>query len=115
MWTANSDVPFAPGVLAAASRAGRAFVFILSSVAEVYGFVAVADAGRKVIRRLFWLERTLAEEEGRPMEEEAGLDWEEDPEDAAFELARRLTGIDVARHESWAGVRFAVAAPRGEG
>ena len=37
------------------------------------------------------------------------VDWRRDDEGTLFDLARRLTGLDVNRHDTWSGVRFRVA------
>ena len=42
---------------------------------------------------------------GDLLSEEAGLKWGDD-EDTAFEVVRRLTGVEVAAWQTWEGVRF---------
>lgn len=108
MWTPDIEIALSRGVLGAASRAGRAFSFVLGSVSDVYGFAVYGDG--KEVRLLLRAEGVTAHEAGRRLPEEAGLEWD-DPEDAVFDLALRLTGLEAARHEAWSGVEFVVWTP----
>lgn len=106
LWTPNDRVTTDPDVLAAASRGGRAVSLVFAGVSDYYAFCLYSD-GREV-RRLVRDRGRPVEQAGVPLPEEAEVDWRDD-EDALFDLARRLTGLDVANFDTWAAVRFAVA------
>jgi hypothetical protein len=106
LWTPNVQVTTFPEVLEAASRGGRALSLILAGVSDYYGFCLYA--GGKELRRLIRERRRPVEESGVPLPEEAEVDWRDD-EDALFDLARRLTGLEVASFDTWSDVRFTVA------
>lgn len=109
LWTPNAAVTTYPGVLEAASRGGgaRALSLVLGGASDHYGFCLYADGAEA--RRLFRERRRPVEQAGVPLPEEAVVDWRRDDEGALFDLARRLTGLDVNRHDTWSGVRFRVA------
>jgi hypothetical protein len=106
LWTPNVRVTTFPEVLGAASRGGRALSLILAGASDYYGFCLYA--GGKEVRRLIRERRRPVEQAGAPVPEEAAVDWRDD-EEAQFDLARRLTGLDVARFDTWSDVRFTVA------
>jgi hypothetical protein len=106
LWTPNVRVTTFPEVLEAASRGGRALALILAGVSDYYGFCLYA--GGKEVRRLIRERRRPVEQAGDALPEEAEVDWRDD-EGALFDLARRLTGLDVARFDTWSAVRFTVA------
>ncbi len=106
IWTPNVRVTADPDVLSAASRGGRALSLILGGVSSYYGFCLYADG--KAVRRSIRGQGRPIEQAGERLPEEAGLDWR-DYEDALFDLARRLTGLEVANFDTWSGVRFTVA------
>lgn len=107
LWTPNARVVSFPEVLEAASRGGRAVSIILGGGSDYYEFSLYADGGE--VRRLVRQRGKLVEEAGAPIPEEAKLDWR-DEEDTLFDLARRLTGLEVASFDTWSSVRFTVAA-----
>jgi hypothetical protein len=107
LWTPNIRVTMFPEVLEAASQGGRALSLILAGASDRYGFCLYADG--KEVRRLLRERRKPVEEAGTPLPEETG--WAGlDDEDALFELAHRLTGLDVANIDTWSALRFTVAA-----
>lgn len=106
IWTLNLNVTLFPEVLEAASRKGRAVAVVLSSVSDTYGFEVWLHG--KESRRLMRSVGEVVAQAGKPWPEEADLDWE-DGENALFTLARRLTGVDVGRFDTWESVRFVVA------
>jgi hypothetical protein len=103
IWTPNDRLALFPEFLEPLSQTGRAMSFVLSSVSTIYGF-ALAEGG-KLRRMLFRENFKEVSSEGEPILEEAGLDWEDD-EDTIFELARRLTGLEVNDWRVWVSVRF---------
>ncbi len=103
LWTPNVRVITFPDVLQAASAKGRALALILAGVSDIYGFsLHVAGTER---RRLMRSQGAAVEQSGKPLPEEAGLDWQ-DAEDALFGLAKQLTGLDISYVE---GVRLTIA------
>jgi hypothetical protein len=107
LWTPNVRVTTFPEVLEAASRGGRALTLVLSGVSDIYGFHLYAQG--KEVRRLTLERGAPVAQAGTPLAEESELDWR-DGESALFDLARRLTGLDVSGFDSWSEVRFIVAA-----
>lgn len=106
LWTPNDRVATDPEVLEAASRGGRALTLVLAGVSDYYGFCLYV--GGKEVRRLFRKSRKPIEQAGAPLLEEAEVDWRDD-EDALFDLARRLTGLEVDSFDTWSASRFSVA------
>ena len=106
LWTPNVRVTTFPEVLEAASRGGRARSLILAGASDYYGFCLYVSG--KEVRRLIRERQRPVEQAGAPLPEEAEVDWL-DAEDALFDLAHRLTGLEVAGFDTWSDVRFTVA------
>jgi hypothetical protein len=105
IWTPNSELALSPEFLEGVSGNGRAMCFAFSSVSTIYGF-SLSQNGRHR-RTLFRENYEPVTEDGEPLPEEAGLDWEDD-EVSVFELARRPTGLDLKNWQIWDGVLFAL-------
>ncbi len=105
IWTPNINVTSAEEVLEPASLNGRAVAIYLSSVSSIHGFALWVDGA--FVRLLLREGADTAVDDGEPLPEEADLDWA-DAEAAVFAVAKKLTGLDVARHETWADAKFAV-------
>jgi hypothetical protein len=102
LWSQNDQLVMFDEFLEASSRGGRAVVCLQASVSTIHGFM-VYEKGkhrRTLVRENF---KPVADA-GDPLPEEAGLTWKND-EDTAFEIVRRLTGVDVPNWE-WENVRF---------
>lgn len=106
IWTPNINVTSAEEVLEPASLNGRAVAIYLSSVSSIHGFALWVDGA--FVRLLLRDGAELAVDDGDPIPEEADLDWT-DAEAAVFAVARKLTGLDVSNHETWANATFTVA------
>lgn len=106
IWTPNDSVTLFLEVLEEASRGSRAFTFVLDGGGTRCGFCVYEDG--KELRRVMRQGFKFVEEVGDPLSEESGLDWRDD-EDTIFELARRLTGVDISNFDTWDGVKFTVA------
>ena len=103
LWSPNDLLVMFDEFLEAASRGGRAVVCLQASVSTIHGF-AVYEKGkhrRTLVRENF----KPTADAGDPLPEEAGLTWKDD-EDTAFEIVRRLTGVDVPNSKTWEKVRF---------
>jgi hypothetical protein len=105
LWSQNDRLVMFDEFLESTSRGGRAVVCLQASVSTIHGFMVYAKGKHQ--RTLVRENYEPVADEGDPLPEEAGLDWEDD-EDTVFEVIRRLTGVDVPNHETWEGVRFTV-------
>jgi hypothetical protein len=106
LWTPNARVVTFSEVLEAASRGGRAVSLVLGGGSDYHEFCLYVDGSE--VRRLVRRRGKTVEEAGAPIPEEAGLGGRDD-EDTLFDLARRLTGLEVASFDTWSAVRFRVA------
>ncbi len=60
------------------------------------------------IRRLIREHSKTTDDFGTPIPEESELDWRDD-EDTLFELAKRITGLQINSMDEWGDKQFVVA------
>lgn len=96
-WTLLVDTLFAvpdqAEVVHRATRGRQGFAFLWQAATASYGFGAHADGAG--YRSLFRSQGTVVIDQGEPLPEEIGLEWDDDPEATLVEVASRLTGLDV--------------------
>jgi hypothetical protein len=103
-WTLLVDTLFAvpdqAEVVHRATRGRNGFAFLWQAASASHGFGAHTDGAG--YRSAFRSQGAWLIDQGEVLPEEAGLDWDADPEGALAELASRLTGLDVADAGIWA-------------
>jgi hypothetical protein len=102
-WTILVDTLFAvpdqAEVVHRATRGRQGYAFVWQAASGSHGLGAHADGASH--RTLFRSREEWVIDQGEPLPEETGLDWDGDPEAALGELASRLTGLDVDDDALW--------------
>jgi len=102
-WTILVDTLFAvpdqAEVVHRATRGRNGYAFLWQAASASHGFGAHSDGTGH--RSAFRSQGRWMIDQGEPLPEERGLDWDADPEAALAELASRLTGLDVAHAGLW--------------
>lgn len=102
-WTILVDtlfqVPDQAEVVHRATRGRNGYAFLWQAASGSHGFGAHHDGISA--RSAFRSGGDWMIDQGEPLPEEGGLDWEADPEAALTELASRLTGLDLADDGIW--------------
>lgn len=102
-WTLLVDTLFAvpdqAELVHRATRGRSGYAFLWQAATGSHGFGAHADGVG--YRSAFRSQGAWMIDQGEPLPEERGLDWDDDAEGALAELASRLTGLDVAHSGLW--------------
>lgn len=102
-WTILVDTLFAvpdqAEVVHRATRGRSGYAFLWQAASASHGFGAHSDGAGH--RSAFRSQGAWLIDQGAPLDEESGLDWDADPEGALAELASRLTGLDLGHDAIW--------------
>jgi|GEM_PF-3806493 len=99
----NAKFAYDERIITNLSQYGRTFVCTTHSVASVYGFYYAMDG--QILRKVMRQDSTLVENDGNPLPEEQQLNWD-DEEDAIFELAQRVTGLNLTDSVTLGSIPF---------